>query len=186
MLNGYFIIFNTKESKNLDQLASRFFGNRVRRLQQLKNRPYNMKFTTFNWKGNDETFRKCNTKTGITNFKSNDGRRTQPSALELAAFYSMIDAWRNQKPYYNRRERKNKIRGKTVMWNEVEQRAKTDLNCLWKTDLFSNSQDANNVWWLRNTRDYEYDSSCCNQVSEENAEVYEDYGDYYNYENFYY
>merc|ERR1712088_294242 len=81
MLNGYLIIFNKSESKNL---------------KQLKNKPYNMKFTTFNWKGDDRTFRKGNTKTGITNFKSNDGRRTQPSAFELAAFYPLMDAWRKQ------------------------------------------------------------------------------------------
>merc|ERR1719436_2385162 len=102
-----------------------------------------MKFTTFNWKGNDGTFRKGNTRTGITNFKSNDGRRTQPSAFELAAFYPLMDAWRKQQPYYNRRARKHKIRGKTVMLDEVEQTAKNDLDYLKKTDLFANAQDAN-------------------------------------------
>jgi len=141
MLNGYLIIFNTNESKNPDQLASRYF--RVKSMQKLRNSPYNMKVSTFNWKGNDRTFRKGNTNTGITNFKSNDGQPVQFNAFELAAFYKLLDAWRNQRTYYSNQERRNKIYGKTVKLNEVEQAAKNDQNYLKKTDLFLNAQDAN-------------------------------------------
>merc|ERR1712088_480749 len=190
MLNGYLIIFNKSESKNFNQLASRYFGNQVQKLKQLRNRPYNMKFTTFNWKGDDRTFRKGNTKTGITNFKSNDGRRTQPSAFELAAFYPLMDAWRKQVPYYNKRVRKNKIRGKTVMLNEVEQTAKHDLDYLQKTDLFLNAQDANqfisylspNSVTYENNGSIEYDSN----TNYESNGNYNNNQNSNNYENSYY
>jgi len=173
MRNGYLIIFNKKDSKNVNELASRYFGDSVRGLQQLKNRPYNMKFSTFIWRGNDATFRKGDTRTGIVNFKSSDGRRTQPGAFELAVFYPLLDAWRNQKPYYSRRAQRHKIRGKTVMLDEVEQTAKNDLGYLKQTDLFLKARDGNQLvsYFSRNS-DYDYDQNNNEETSEGDSEYY--------------